>query len=293
MLSCSSYTVLDSNLQKDLSKKKHKPILKHSLYISTDSRATNCSFNLASGFEEHTIDVCFIREKLISTSLGRFFKTSESRIKVDTLFSVNNLERSYYTNLGSLEIKIIFHHPNDIMNGTVMMSDLVVYKPSNMRQAISATLNKIFIDFAEYIHNHQNEFSNFIKNGDQDFAVNFKKYNSNKFTEQYITNFKRSYESLKKDDDKRFAYEAYQKQQNTAKILNGIKKMNDSFEQMDYANPRLHNRQPSSTPQPLYQPIQVQPLKKNWTRKCGYKPMPQLGCRIGDCVNGRWEQICN
>jgi hypothetical protein len=26
---------------------------------------------------------------------------------------------------------------------------------------------------------------------------------------------------------------------------------------------------------------------------CGLKPLPQLGCRIGRCVNGAWEQICD
>jgi hypothetical protein len=26
---------------------------------------------------------------------------------------------------------------------------------------------------------------------------------------------------------------------------------------------------------------------------CGLKPIPALGCRIGRCVNGEWEQICD
>jgi hypothetical protein len=26
---------------------------------------------------------------------------------------------------------------------------------------------------------------------------------------------------------------------------------------------------------------------------CGLKPLPSLGCRIGRCVNGAWEQICD
>ena len=26
---------------------------------------------------------------------------------------------------------------------------------------------------------------------------------------------------------------------------------------------------------------------------CGLKPLPGLGCRIGRCVDGVWEQICN
>ena len=26
---------------------------------------------------------------------------------------------------------------------------------------------------------------------------------------------------------------------------------------------------------------------------CGVKPIPQAGCRIGQCVNGRWEEICD
>lgn len=26
---------------------------------------------------------------------------------------------------------------------------------------------------------------------------------------------------------------------------------------------------------------------------CGLKPIPALGCRIGRCVNGAWEQICD
>jgi len=25
---------------------------------------------------------------------------------------------------------------------------------------------------------------------------------------------------------------------------------------------------------------------------CGFKPFPRLGCRIGRCVNGQWEQVC-
>jgi hypothetical protein len=26
---------------------------------------------------------------------------------------------------------------------------------------------------------------------------------------------------------------------------------------------------------------------------CGSKPIPEIGCRIGRCVNGAWEQICD
>jgi hypothetical protein len=26
---------------------------------------------------------------------------------------------------------------------------------------------------------------------------------------------------------------------------------------------------------------------------CGLKPLPKLGCRIGRCVNGKWEQVCD
>jgi hypothetical protein len=26
---------------------------------------------------------------------------------------------------------------------------------------------------------------------------------------------------------------------------------------------------------------------------CGIKPIPAMGCRIGRCVTGAWEQICD
>ena len=26
---------------------------------------------------------------------------------------------------------------------------------------------------------------------------------------------------------------------------------------------------------------------------CGIKPIPQTGCRIGQCVNGKWQQVCS
>lgn len=26
---------------------------------------------------------------------------------------------------------------------------------------------------------------------------------------------------------------------------------------------------------------------------CGLKPLPEVGCHIGNCVNGRWENVCN
>ena len=29
------------------------------------------------------------------------------------------------------------------------------------------------------------------------------------------------------------------------------------------------------------------------TLSCGLKPLPNLGCRIGRCVDGYWEQICD
>ena len=25
---------------------------------------------------------------------------------------------------------------------------------------------------------------------------------------------------------------------------------------------------------------------------CGIKPIPNIGCRIGRCVDGAWEQVC-
>ena len=27
--------------------------------------------------------------------------------------------------------------------------------------------------------------------------------------------------------------------------------------------------------------------------KCGIKPIPDIGCKIGRCVNGAWEQVCD
>ena len=29
------------------------------------------------------------------------------------------------------------------------------------------------------------------------------------------------------------------------------------------------------------------------TLNCGIKPIPKAGCRIGRCVDGMWEQICD
>ena len=26
---------------------------------------------------------------------------------------------------------------------------------------------------------------------------------------------------------------------------------------------------------------------------CGLKPLPEIGCRIGRCVDGQWEQVCD
>ncbi len=26
---------------------------------------------------------------------------------------------------------------------------------------------------------------------------------------------------------------------------------------------------------------------------CGLRPLPSIGCRIGRCVNGQWEEICS
>jgi len=26
---------------------------------------------------------------------------------------------------------------------------------------------------------------------------------------------------------------------------------------------------------------------------CGIKPIPNVGCRIGRCVDGAWEQVCD
>jgi len=30
----------------------------------------------------------------------------------------------------------------------------------------------------------------------------------------------------------------------------------------------------------------------SYNMTCGFKPFPQLGCQIGRCVNGAWEQVC-
>lgn len=39
----------------------------------------------------------------------------------------------------------------------------------------------------------------------------------------------------------------------------------------------------------LLMPVPVQAQNLN----CGLKPLPKLGCRIGRCVNGEWEQVCD
>lgn len=30
----------------------------------------------------------------------------------------------------------------------------------------------------------------------------------------------------------------------------------------------------------------------SYAQNCGFKPNPQFGCKIGRCVNGKWEQVC-
>lgn len=30
----------------------------------------------------------------------------------------------------------------------------------------------------------------------------------------------------------------------------------------------------------------------SYAQNCGFKPYAQLGCKIGRCVNGKWEQVC-
>ncbi len=35
------------------------------------------------------------------------------------------------------------------------------------------------------------------------------------------------------------------------------------------------------------------PSAQGQSQGCGLKPLPELGCRIGRCVNGAWEQICD
>jgi len=35
------------------------------------------------------------------------------------------------------------------------------------------------------------------------------------------------------------------------------------------------------------------PVAAAQSASCGLKPLPELGCRIGRCVNGAWEQICD
>jgi hypothetical protein len=37
----------------------------------------------------------------------------------------------------------------------------------------------------------------------------------------------------------------------------------------------------------------VVPIASAQNLTCGLKPIPALGCRIGRCVNGAWEQICD
>ena len=35
------------------------------------------------------------------------------------------------------------------------------------------------------------------------------------------------------------------------------------------------------------------PLVADGTLSCGLKPLPDIGCRIGRCVDGHWEQVCD
>lgn len=39
--------------------------------------------------------------------------------------------------------------------------------------------------------------------------------------------------------------------------------------------------------------VAVSPGASAQSASCGLKPLPELGCRIGRCVNGAWEQICD
>lgn len=39
--------------------------------------------------------------------------------------------------------------------------------------------------------------------------------------------------------------------------------------------------------------ILAQPQVHSQSLSCGLKPLPKLGCRIGRCVDGIWEQVCD
>ena len=39
--------------------------------------------------------------------------------------------------------------------------------------------------------------------------------------------------------------------------------------------------------------VPASPALADGSLTCGIKPIPNIGCRIGRCVNGAWEQICD
>ena len=42
---------------------------------------------------------------------------------------------------------------------------------------------------------------------------------------------------------------------------------------------------------PPISPVPNSPTTGNMT--CGLPPLPQMGCRVGACVDGQWQQICD
>ncbi len=42
----------------------------------------------------------------------------------------------------------------------------------------------------------------------------------------------------------------------------------------------------------LLLPIFLMTIAQNDSNNCGEKPIPKIECRIGNCVNGQWQEIC-
>ena len=99
---------------------------------------------------------------------------------------------------------------------------------------------------------------------------------------------KEKYQIDLQNENRRYNAELQSDRARAAAVIGAFQKMNQNLSNQYRAPasvlPNAHHKQQKHSPRQT---------KKSFISECGWKPFPKMGCKIGRCVNGRWEQLCD
>ncbi len=297
LISCSSYDIIDEPLLPEVSSSKTKKLFdKINISFKPSKNDESCEFAIPFYNKEGIVSFCKIGEESLLAFLENRYSSIDKKNGLKLVISLDVNKHcpdpedkpvsTSYASITCLGMNLSWKNKhNDI---TVSTHTTALIRDKFIVDDVKVATKKMFSQLISHLdRNHA-----LVKKSLTKKLIEGEEIGKNeKMALEFALSTEPSSYSTMLDKLNRYSkMRHYQQQRIAAAIKSTTNQFSNSMKQMSQSNPNLYrssgtNKQNSNS--------YAQPVSQSFAYSCGIKPIPNIGCRIGRCIDGDWEQICN